>query len=308
MENNNTGTLDGMIRLAAFPDAKENFEQKCYELYQLEWMMSHGYSIEDFFDQIKKSIISQVTDAECPYPIITQTQAENAMQCAYEEFDENGFSSGSLWVCINEFLDAEYRDAAYMKWLFETQVDTEADELKAMYRKFTGIDLNKSCDLKLHTSAGELKVYRNMDPNYKGIKVSLEPSGMDSELLVANIENAEGLNIGIQTYADAENDEPTTNEILCRESIEAASKAKVLLIKEELRKIVVDECSKYIRQNDNNKFITGDLIDEICFRCDSLETDDITQNIRACLQYAKENGTRALIKEMDDCNIWRYIG
>ena len=53
--------------------------------------------------------------------------------------------------------------------------------------------------------------------------------------------------------------------------------------------------------------VPQDLLDEIAFRCDSLETDDITQNIRACLEYAREKGVRALIKEMDDCNIWRYI-
>ena len=122
----------GFKCFASINAEKEAFEQKCYELYRLEWMMSHGYSVVDFFDQIKRSIISQVADAECPYSITTQTQAENAMQCAYEEFDENGFGSGNLWVCIDEFLGAEYRDAAYMKWLFETQVDTEADKLKAM--------------------------------------------------------------------------------------------------------------------------------------------------------------------------------
>ena len=27
---------------------KEQFENKCYEAYQLDWMISHGYSLSDY--------------------------------------------------------------------------------------------------------------------------------------------------------------------------------------------------------------------------------------------------------------------
>ncbi|MBO5620687.1 MAG: hypothetical protein J5959_03555, partial [Butyrivibrio sp.] len=87
-----------------------------------------------------------------------------------------------------------------------------------------------------------------------------------------------------------------------------------VLSKEELKPIIFDEWKKFTFYDGENisadeiDNVPQELLDEIAFRCDSLETDDITQNIRACLQYAKDHGTRALIKEMDDYNIWRYIG
>lgn len=302
---------------------KANFEDRCYKLYQLEWMMSHGYSLDDLYKVVLKYEQDMFDpddfrDSDGNLSYENEFNAEDLERAAMQARDiflfEQGFGHGQIFACKEEFLDAEYQDAAYMKWLFETQVDEEADKLKALYRKYTGTDLCTSCDLKLHTLAGDLKVYRNMDPKYKGIKVTLKPSGLDDEVLVAVVENAEGINIGIQTYADAENDEPTTNETLCRESIEAASKAKGPLTKEELKPIILDEWKKFTFYDGENinadeiDNVPQDLLDEIAFRCDSLETDDITQNIRACLQYAKDHGTRALIKEMDDCNIWRYIG
>ncbi|MBQ6415196.1 MAG: hypothetical protein IJJ65_02985 [Butyrivibrio sp.] len=299
---------------------KANFEDRCYKLYQLEWMMSHGYSLDDLYKVMLKYEQDMFDPNDFAYGDegtmrIDESDLERAAMQARDIFlFEQGFGHSQIFACKEEFLDAEYQDAAYMKWLFETQVDEEANKLKALYRKYTGTDLCTSCDLKLHTLAGDLKVYRNMDPKYKGIKVTLKPCGLNDEVLVAVVENAEGLDIGIQTYADAENDEPTTNETLCRESVEAAAKAKAPLTKEELKPIIFDEWKKFTFCDGENisadeiDDVPQELLDEIAFRCDSLETDDITQNIRACLQYAKENGTRALIKEMDDCNIWRYIG
>lgn len=316
------GMVNEMSRHAAIEAEKESFQERCYELYQLEWMMSHGYSPDDLYKcmlKYEKEMFDPMDFRDSNGALSYENEfsesglERSAMQARDIFLFAQGFGKGHIFAGKSEFLTNEYLDAAYMKWLFETKVDDEADKLKDLYRKYTGIDLCTSCDLKLNTLAGDLKVYRNMDPKYKGIKVTLKPSGLDDEVLVAVVENAEGLNIGIQTYADAENDEPTTNETLCRESIEAASKAKGLLAKEELRNLIFDEWKKFTFYDGENipadkiGNVPWELLDEIMFRCNSLEADDITQNIRACLMYAKEHGTRALIKEMDDCNIWNYI-
>ena len=53
---------------------------------------------------------------------------------------------------------------------------------------------------------------------------------------------------------------------------------------------------------------TEELENEIFFRCESLETDNIEANILACIMYSLCYGFQALLDEEDDCNIWRFIG
>jgi len=298
---------------------KANFEDRCYKLYQLEWMMSHGKSLDDLYKvmlEYEQDMFDPEDFGDGEYGNGHEFDADDLERAALQARDillfERGFGNGEIYVSKDEFLGAEYLDQGYMKWLFETQVDTEADKMKALYKKFTGNDVNKNLDLQMHTLAGDIRVYRNFDPKYKGIKVTLKPSGFDDEVLMAVIENSEGLDMSIHTYADAESDEPTCSEVLSVESIEAALKKE--LSPDELKALIFDEWKKFTFYDGENisadeiDNVPQELLDEIAFRCDSLETDDITQNIRACLQYAKDHGTRALIKEMDDCNIWRYIG
>lgn len=301
---------------------QEEFEQKCYGLYQLEWMMRHGFSLEDLYNvmlKYEKEMFDPMdfrdSDGELNYENeFDESDLERAADQARNILlFEEGFDGKQIFAPFRQnFLDAEYKDTTYMKQLFEMQDEKEKNKLKKLYLKYTGLNLESDCDSKLHTLAGNLKVYRNLDPHYKGFKVTLTPSGLDKEILVAVIENAEGLNVNIVTYADAESDEPTANNILSRESIKAAYMPKIHT-KEELKPIIFNEWKKFTLYDGENisadaiDNVPQNLLDEIAFRCDSLETDDITKNIRACLEYAKKHGTRALIKEMDDCNIWRYI-
>lgn len=299
-------------------DEKKKFEDRCYKLYQLEWMISHGKSLDDLYKvmlEYEQDMFDSEDFGDGEYGHGHEFDADDLERAALQARDvflfERGFGNGEIYVSEDEFLRTDYLDSDYMKFLFETQVDTEADKMKALYKKYTGKDVNQSLDLKMHTLAGDIRVYRNFEPHYQGIKVTLKPSGFDDEVLMAVIENCDGLDMNIHTYADAENDEPTNSEVLSRDSIDAAYKK---IGPEELRRLIFDEWKRFTFYDGENipadeiDNVPKELLDEIAFRCDSLETDDISQNIRACLQYAKVHGTRALIKEMDDCNIWRYIG
>lgn len=286
---------------------KEAFERKCYELYQLEWMMSHGYSLNDLYKVMEKSLVESAEDGEMD---MNQVASNIRSEFLYEK----GFGNGSLFVCKEEFLGAEYQDAAYMKWLFETQVDNEADRLKALYAKYTGKQLSCVPDLKVHTEAGTLNAYKSADYGSEGITIMLQPKGRDAEInvaLVGTSPNSQDVNIAV--WGDATMEHTSHEETLLWSDVEKALKPRVLS-KEELKAIIFNEWKKFTFYDGENisadeiDNVPQDLLDEIAFRCDSLETDDITQNIIACLEYAKEHGTRALIKEMDDCNIWRYIG
>ena len=110
---------------------KEEFENKCYAAYQLDWMISHGYSIDDFYNAIRASVVDQVAEG---YDMDDSRSAENAMQCAIEEFHDAGFG-GTLWACKDEFLSTEYLNLGYMFSLFEHMQDTET--MKSLYMQYT---------------------------------------------------------------------------------------------------------------------------------------------------------------------------
>ena len=80
-----------------------NIRQLCYELYKLDWMRQISTDtqmdvLKDYFeDNYEAGIIDEDYSIE-------------------DYIFENGYH-GSLYVCFNEFLGAEYRNEAYMEEL-----------------------------------------------------------------------------------------------------------------------------------------------------------------------------------------------
>ncbi len=224
--------IDIMLQaIAAQMDAEEEeFYDRCYKAYQLDWMISHGYSIDDFYDAIKASVVDQVAEG---YNINSSSRAENAMQCAIEEFHDAGFGSGSLWVCEDEFLDNEYMDMAYMKSLFENMFNTEM--MKKLYLRYTQnrefSTFESVPEMSVETTAGFLNTYKSCDPGQPGVVVMLNPEGYDYEIdcsYVSVCENPEyrtkdnegDKDVVIISYGDATTEDYTTKEIIRRTDIE----------------------------------------------------------------------------------------
>lgn len=86
----------------------KTIQEIAYAKYQLDWMSQHGFSLQDLMQELHEY---QYTDPE-NFDMISEPVDE--IFAGWE--DETGFS-GELWVCFNEFLDAEYQDAEYMKYL-----------------------------------------------------------------------------------------------------------------------------------------------------------------------------------------------
>lgn len=105
---------------------KTGLQDEAYRLYQLDWMASHGESPESLAMSILEHHVAGA-DPEDP-----DTQAIADMDAAREAYDnwesEAGFH-GDLWVCKDEFLGAEFKDAAYMRDLLPT-------DLFAVYCRF----------------------------------------------------------------------------------------------------------------------------------------------------------------------------
>lgn len=79
----------------------KDFQEECYRLYQLDWMMAHGKSVADLGIAVLRNLDGGPIDAN-----------READEFAIWE-RESGFG-GEIWACLDEFLDAEYKDRDYM--------------------------------------------------------------------------------------------------------------------------------------------------------------------------------------------------
>ena len=95
----------------------ERFVDACYEAYQLDWMLSHGYSLQDAYE-----IIVGIASEEITHPMNIPTDESGMSVLAKEAkstfLNDVGFGPGSMFACKKEFLSAEYLDEDYMRHLF----------------------------------------------------------------------------------------------------------------------------------------------------------------------------------------------
>ncbi len=119
---------------------REQFEQKCYEAYQLDWMMSHGYSLDKLYRlmlEYEKEMFDPAdfrdSDGDLSYEheFKKEDLERSAMQARDTFLYELGFGDGNVYACKNEFLDHEYLDKDYMYGLFDRMPDSNS--LKKQY-------------------------------------------------------------------------------------------------------------------------------------------------------------------------------
>lgn len=77
--------------------------KKMYGIYQCEWLIEHGYTLDDIFRQLSKILAENNLDGEF-------TSGEELK----DRFEETGID-GALYVCMDEFLDCEYRDISWFR-------------------------------------------------------------------------------------------------------------------------------------------------------------------------------------------------
>ena len=100
---------DGYVEKVA-----KSISKLAYQLYIIDW--KHSY------------VINHDMEADAWKNYFMETDAEDMRTYSFEEFLWNaGYGSGSLYVCYDEFLGAEYLDEEYIKELLDS------DELYDMY-------------------------------------------------------------------------------------------------------------------------------------------------------------------------------
>lgn len=76
----------------------------CYELYKIDWKHSHMITKEREMDSIKDYYEGLI---------------DNDSEYTYEDYIEEFGYGGELYVCYEEFCDAEYYDVDYMRTLLD---------------------------------------------------------------------------------------------------------------------------------------------------------------------------------------------
>ena len=73
----------------------DNSPATAYERFKLEWMLTHGYTLQDLVDELEK-LREESPDLLSLHDIFADW--------------EYGCGSGSeIWPCFEEFLDCEYK-------------------------------------------------------------------------------------------------------------------------------------------------------------------------------------------------------
>lgn len=99
--------------------------KRTYERYRMHWMQTHAVS----FSEISDLAAEWKQDAE-------EDQS-------FEDFvEERGFGAGSLWVCYEEFLGAEYQDTEFVRMLLPE------DDLYKQYLTDIGTSLQDISNLE----------------------------------------------------------------------------------------------------------------------------------------------------------------
>lgn len=71
-------------------------EKRTYELFKLEWMTSHGYTLEDLIDELEK-LRKEAGDPDAD------------LKTLFADWEyERGFGS-EIWPCFEEYMECEYK-------------------------------------------------------------------------------------------------------------------------------------------------------------------------------------------------------
>ena len=100
-------------------EAKKNaFKHKCYEAYELRWMIAHGNTLQEFVDTLG-DIAAESVEEDAMCAVTDGESAKSLIADAHDAFVADVGFCGSLWADFDEFIQTEFRDPVYMMKLLE---------------------------------------------------------------------------------------------------------------------------------------------------------------------------------------------
>lgn len=138
-----------------------SIELQGYERYQLEWMIEHGYSLEDLINKMD-DIFDEwyCEEGERPMP-----------SSLFEDFEEIGFNDSEIWVCEEEWEDNE----GTLLWDLANSMLNENPYLNYGKHK----DLISVCVSEYNSCDGEYVFYIEKDWLHEYVKSKLGIDDVD---------------------------------------------------------------------------------------------------------------------------------
>lgn len=104
---------------------EEQMKKRLYELYQLDWLMSHGYSLRDV---IKGMGDHEAVDHDS-YIHDSEVGMYADVERIFSEWESDvGFPGGCIYVCFDEFCGAELNMPVYIQKLLNVANDNKLTE------------------------------------------------------------------------------------------------------------------------------------------------------------------------------------
>lgn len=104
---------------------KEMFENECYELYKIDWLLRHRYTLTDLVDRLKDNA-EMIVDEDGMMSATDGQSARALIGSAYIDFEDGNGFDGEIWACQDEFLQSEFLDYDYMMHLFKSVDNNKA--------------------------------------------------------------------------------------------------------------------------------------------------------------------------------------
>lgn len=128
-------------------EMSDEYRQCLYQLYQLDWIMSHNHSVKDIVTSCEELAANEVVDYANSLP-----DSKGDLPIVNLDFESRGFENGDLYVCFDEFIKVEYQDPAYIHELINKSGVTfdKRDALWKSYLSDIGADSEKYSDIERH--------------------------------------------------------------------------------------------------------------------------------------------------------------
>lgn len=93
----------------------DSFKQECYSIYQLTWMLEHGISLQNLFDQLQACTVDPARiSLKAPKGQNNATFLADSMESGKEALLEAGLDEGDIWLTYDEFIQNQFLDSDYM--------------------------------------------------------------------------------------------------------------------------------------------------------------------------------------------------
>ena len=77
-----------------------NDPKQAYEIFRLQWMIDHGYSLEDLVRNLESMILEDENESG----------VRTDLPSLFQDWEFGIGFDGSIWPCYQEFLENEYLD------------------------------------------------------------------------------------------------------------------------------------------------------------------------------------------------------